>query len=63
MIEKELSSNTFNKVNRSEDSVIDEHREFLLKHGIKFEEDNNKLPYLYNINYNYCDDVEGHTII
>ena len=34
MIEKELSSDTFNKVNRSEDSVIDEHREFLLKHGI-----------------------------
>ena len=47
MIEKELSSNTFTKVNRSEDSIIDEHKTFLLKHGIKFDEDNSRLPYLY----------------
>ena len=40
MIEKELSSNTFTKVNRLEDSVIDEHKLFLLKHRIKFDEDN-----------------------
>ena len=40
MIEKELPSNTFAKVNRSEDSIIDEHKTFLLKHGIKFDEDN-----------------------
>ena len=47
MIEKELSSNTFTKVNRSEDSIIDEHKTFLLKNGIKFDEDNNRLPYLH----------------
>ena len=30
----------FTKVNRLEDSVIDEHKLFLLKHRIKFDEDN-----------------------
>ena len=44
MIEKELSSNTFTKVYRSEGSIIDEHKTFLLKHGIKFDEDNSRLP-------------------
>ena len=47
MIEKELSSNTFSKINRSEDYIINEHKAFLLKHRIKFDEDNSKLPYLY----------------
>ena len=35
------------KVNRSEDYIINEHKAFLLKHRIKFDEDNSKLPYLY----------------
>ena len=47
MIKKELSSNTFAKVNRSEYSIIDEHKTFLLKYGIKFDDDNSQLPYLY----------------
>ena len=47
MIEKELSSNTFTKVNRSENYIINEHKAFLLNHRIKFDEDNSKLPYLY----------------
>ena len=34
MIEKELSSNTFSKINRSEDYIINEHKAFLLKHRI-----------------------------
>ena len=45
MIEKKILSNTFTKVNHSEDSIIDENKAFLLKHRIKFDQDNSKLHY------------------
>ena len=47
MIERELLSSNFVKVNCTYESIIEEHKEFLFKHHIKFDKNNNNLPILY----------------
>ena len=47
LIEKELSSDTYRLVNSPVEDIVADHRSFLLKHGIKMDPKNEKLPYIY----------------
>ena len=47
MIKKELTSVTFDKIDDTEENIIERHEKFMLKHGIRCDGDNRKLPYLY----------------
>ena len=47
LIKQEIESNTFEPVNCSIDSIITQHENFMLEHGIKLLPKNRKLPYLY----------------
>ena len=46
-IREELNSCTFAPVDTSVDTLLQEHEEFLSKHGIQMDSNNYKLPYIY----------------
>ena len=47
LIQNELKSSTFERVDKSVHTIFTEHLEFMDKYGIKMEDSNNKLPFLY----------------
>ena len=47
LIQNELKSSTFEHVDKTVDSIFTEHSEFMNKYGIKMEDNNKKLPFLY----------------
>ena len=47
LLNREINSNTFQRIYKTPDSIIADHEQFLLKHNIKIAEENKKLPTLY----------------
>ena len=46
-ISSEFSSSTFTSVDSRVETILNDHKEFLLKHGIEMDTNNCKLPYIY----------------